>query len=311
MVNSPQYDLLTFGDMCVDLMVTGDDVVPQFGQIEKLVEDYELELGGSCNIFACQAAKLGMRVGVFGRVGDDYFGRLIVQRLEENGVDIQHIHVDPTIKTGLGLAICKGKDRAILTYLGSINAVFPEDIDDKLLLSTRHLHHGSFFLHTNLQPAIPSIFSRAHSLGLSTSLDTNWDPAGKWAGTLFETLGLTDILLINEQEAACISKTSTVDEAMRVFQESDIKITAIKLEEQGAVVVTGNERHSCVLPPSTCGNGIGAGDSFDAGFMTAWLRDLPIDKCLQIACQCGREVACHLGSIRNQPDWLTVTQAAG
>ena len=212
-----KFDILTFGDMCVDLLVTGDDVVPEFGQIEKLVEDYELELGGSCNIFACQAAKLGMRVGVFGRVGDDYFGRLIIQRLVECGVDIQHVYVDPTLKTGLGLAICRGKDRAILTYMGSINAVFPEDISDELLLSARHIHHGSFFLHTHLQPAIPDIFSRAHSLGISTSLDTNWDPAGKWNGSLNETLRLTDVLMVNEQEAACICRTSTVDKAMEVI----------------------------------------------------------------------------------------------
>lgn len=49
---SKQYDILTFGDMCVDLVVTGDDVTPQFGQVEKLVGNYELERGGSCNIFA-------------------------------------------------------------------------------------------------------------------------------------------------------------------------------------------------------------------------------------------------------------------
>ena len=126
---SKQYDILTFGDMCVDLIVTGEDVVPQFGQFEKLVEDYELEMGGSCNIFACQAAKLGLRVGIIGRVGDDDFGRLVLRRLVESGVDIQHVIIDPALKTGLGIALCQGNDRAILTYLGSLNAVYPEQIN--------------------------------------------------------------------------------------------------------------------------------------------------------------------------------------
>ena len=92
--------------------------------------------------------------------------------------------VDPALKTGLGVALCRGDDRAILTYLGSIRALEPEDVTDEFLASARHLHHGSFFLHTGLRPAIPAIFRRARALGLSTSLDTNWDPDERWNSTL-------------------------------------------------------------------------------------------------------------------------------
>ncbi len=256
---SKQYDILTFGDMCVDLVVTGDDVTPQFGQVEKLVGNYELEMGGSCNIFACQAARLGLRVGVIGRVGDDDFGRLILRRLGESGVDIRHVMVDPALKTGLGVALCQGNDRAILTYPGSLNAVFPDDISDDLLKSARHLHHGSYVLQTNLIPAMPEIFTRARSLGLSTSLDTNWDPAEKWNSTLQQTLALTDIFMPNEQEARFISRTSTVEEAIHKFQEMGIAMIAVKQGEQGALAVSKEERHTCVLPASAGGDSIGAG----------------------------------------------------
>src|SRR3990172_649068 len=155
------FDIITFGDMCVDLIMTGEDVVPEFGQVEKLVSDYEVEMGGSCCIFACQAAKLGLKVGILGRVGADDFGSLILRRLSESGVDTRHVIVDPTIKTGLGVALCKKNDRAILTYIGTLNAVYPEDVTDEFLASARHLHHGSFFLHTNLRPHLPAIFNRA------------------------------------------------------------------------------------------------------------------------------------------------------
>jgi sugar/nucleoside kinase (ribokinase family) len=310
MTHTKQYDILTFGDMCVDLIVTGDDVVPQFGQFEKLVGDYELEMGGSCNIFACQAAKLGLRVGIIGRVGDDDFGRLVLRRLIESGVDVQHVIVDPALKTGLGIALCQGNDRAILTYLGSLNAVFPEQISDDLLRSARHLHHGSYFLQTNLRPAIPDIFAKAHSFGLSTSLDTNWDPQEKWDGTLQQTLPITDIFLPNEQEARYISRTTNLDEAFRFFKGMGVAITAIKQGEEGALVVSNDESHKCALPASTGGDSIGTGDSFDAGFLAGWLRDLPLDQCLQIACHCGKEVAAQVGGIRNQPNWAIVTQLA-
>ena len=310
MSHTKQYDILTFGDMCVDLIVTGDDVVPQFGQFEKLVGNYELEMGGSCLIFACQAAKLGLRVGIIGRVGADEFGRLVVRRLVESGVDVQHVIVDPALKTGLGIALCQGNDRAILTYPGSLKAVFPDQIEDDLLRSACHLHHGSFFLQTNLRPAIPGIFARARFFGLSTSLDTNWDPAEKWNGTLRQILLLTDVFLPNEQEARLISRTSNVDESIRFFQEMGVAITAVKQGKEGALVVSKGKRYTCILPATTGGDSIGAGDSFDAGFLAGWLRGLPLDQCLRIACHCGKEVAAQTGGIRSQPNWETVIQLA-
>ena len=112
-----KYDIITFGDLCVDLLMSGRDVTPEFGQVEKIVDDYALEMGGSCSIFACQAAKLGLRVGILGRVGPDDFGRLILRRMNESGVDTRHVMVDPSLKTGVGIALCRGSDRAILTYL--------------------------------------------------------------------------------------------------------------------------------------------------------------------------------------------------
>jgi sugar/nucleoside kinase (ribokinase family) len=297
--------------LCVDLIVTGEDVVPQFGQFEKLVGNYDLEMGGSTSIFACQAAKLGLRVGILGRVGDDDFGRLVLRRLVESGVDVQHVKVDPALKTGLGIALCQGNDRAILTYLGSLNAITPEEVSDDLLCSARHLHHGSYFLQTNLRPAIPDIFARARSFGLTTSLDTNWDPEEKWNGTLQETLPLTDIFFPNEQEARFISRTSNLDEAARVFREIGVAVTVIKQGEKGALLFSKDESHTCVLPAATGGDSVGTGDSFDAGFLAGWLRRLPLEQCLQIACHCGRQVAARTGGIRNQPDWGTVLQLAG
>jgi len=305
-VSSKQYDIITFGDMCVDLIVTGEDVVPQFGQVEKLVGDYELEMGGSCNIFACQAARLGLKVGILGRVGDDGFGRLILRRLAESGVDTQHVIVDPAIKTGLGIALCQDNDRAILTYLGSLCEVYPEDIHDDFLRSARHLHHGSFFLHTNLRPAIPEIFRRARGLGLTTSLDPNWDPDEAWNSTLKETLPFTHIFLPNDQEARFISGKDDVEAAIHAFQEMGVAITAVKQGAGGAVMASGNQRYTCVLPGVTGGDSIGAGDSFDAGLLAGWLRGLPMGDCLKIASHCGREVAAQTGGLRGQPDWQRV-----
>lgn len=297
------YDVITFGDMCVDLIVTGDDLVPRFGQVEQLVGDYALEMGGSCCIFACQAARLGLRVGILGRVGDDDFGRLIVRRLDECGVDTRWVIVDPALKTGLGIALCQQGDRAILTYLGSISAIEPDDVGDEFLAAARHLHHGSFFLHTHLCPAMPNIFRRAHALGLMTSLDTNWDPDERWNSSLSELLPLTDVFLPNAQEALRISGADSLTAAVKWFLQQGVSLVALKQGAAGAAIYQKQEEHTLLLPPVTGGVGIGAGDSFDAGFLAGWLRGLPLDRCLAIASRCGRSVAGKSGGLQGQLSW--------
>jgi sugar/nucleoside kinase (ribokinase family) len=300
------YDVITFGDMCVDLIVSGADVTPRFGQVEKLVEDYGVEMGGSSCLFACQAARLGLRVGILGRVGDDDFGRLIVHRLEECGVDTGYVIVDPALKTGLGIALCQNGDRAILTYMGSICALRPDDVSDEFLASARHLHHGSFFLHTGLRPAMPGIFRRAQELGLSTSLDTNWDPAERWNSTLRKVLPLADVFMPNEQEALQITGCAALEEAARQLRARGIPLVTVKRGPEGARAYGEQGMVECRVAPAAGGDSIGAGDSFDAGFLAGWLRSLPLKQCLDIACYCGRSVAGAVGGLQGQPVWEAV-----
>jgi ribokinase len=294
------FDVITFGDMCVDLVVTGDDVTPRFGQVEKLVGDYTLEMGGSCCIFACQAAKLGLKTAVLGRVGDDSFGSLILRRLQECGVDTQHVTIDPDLKTGMGIALCPPGDRAILTYMGSINVLQPQDVSDSFLASARHLHHGSYYLHTGLLPGIPRILSRAKQMGLTISLDTNWDPAEKWRDNLAEVLPLVDVFMPNDQEARLISACDTLDKAVLHFHELGVPLVAIKLGADGALADDGINKIFQKVEPVTGGDSIGAGDSFDAGFLAGWLRGWELVRCLDLACRCGRSVAGQVGGLAGQ-----------
>ena len=259
---------------------------------------------------ACQAAKLGLRVGILGRVGDDEFGRLILRRLQESGVDTQFVRVDSALKTGLGVALCTDNDRAILTYLGSLNAVYPADITDEILSLTAHVHHGSYFLHTNLRPAMADIFQRALALGATTSLDTNWDPDKSWNSGLHDLLRLTDVFLPNEQEARLISGSASLAEALREFNKMSIHVTAVKRGREGAVLASGKQQFTQTLSAVSGGDSIGAGDSFDAGFLAGWLRGLPLEECLAIASHCGRAVASQIGGLRGQPDWDMVTRLA-
>jgi sugar/nucleoside kinase (ribokinase family) len=272
--------------------------------VEKLVGDYTLEMGGSCSLFACQAARLGLRTAILGRVGDDSFGRLVVRRLQECGVDTRYVTVDPHLKTGLGIALCQDNDRAMLTYMGTINVLRPADVTDELLASARHLHHGSYYLHTGLLPGIPDIFRRAKQLGSSTSLDPNWDPQELWDANLAEVLPYTDILMPNEQEARFISHCSSVTQAVKRFHSQGVRLVAVKLGAQGALVDDGQAALQHAVTPVSGGDSIGAGDSFDAGFLAGWLGGQPLERCLDLACACGSSVATKVGGLAGQLRFL-------
>lgn len=295
------FDILVFADACVDLILRDDDVQPQFGQVEKLVADYELVMGGSCCIFAAQAAKLGLRVAILGRVGDDAPGQLIIDELAAAGVDTRYMSVHSQLRTGLTVHLVQGRDRAMLTHLGALNALTRADISDQLLASARHLHYGSLYLQSGLLPEWVDILRRAKQLGLTTSLDTNWDPNEVWDVDLASGLRYVDVLLPNEQEALHLSGRADFAAAV-AWLRAQAPLLVIKRDVQGAVAWRAGRvvAHS-VEPAPAGGDGIGAGDSFDAGFLAGWLGGLPLEACLAIGCQCGRGAASAVGGTRGQP----------
>lgn len=158
------FDLLVPGEINPDLILTDPNLEPLFGQTEILVEDTALTVGSSSAIFACGAARLGLRVAFIGVVGDDLFGRFMLEVMRSRQVDVSNVIVDKNQATGLSVILNRIDDRAILTHLGAINALRAEQITDELLAQTRHLHVASYFLQTNLQPGLPDLFQRAQAL---------------------------------------------------------------------------------------------------------------------------------------------------
>jgi sugar/nucleoside kinase (ribokinase family) len=292
-------DLLVVGDLNPDLIVRGD-VEPAFGQTEKLVEDVALVLGSSSGIFACGSARLGLRVTCAGKVGDDEFGRFVINELAARQVDTSGIVIDPTIKTGLGVALSKGDDRAILTYLGSIATLRYQDINESLLHRARHLHVGSYYLLDALRADVPTLFEQAHALGLTTSLDTNYDPAETWNGGLRDVLLHTDIFLPNETELRAITGQDNLQLALFLLSEQ-VPIVAVKLGPQGAIARQGKGTFQAEALPISVVDTTGAGDSFDAGFIYGYLAGWEMQRALRLGCVCGSLSTRAAGGIAAQP----------
>lgn len=262
------FDILCVSDMCVDMVMTGN-VRPQFKQVEQLIEGYSIELGGSANIFASQVAKLGARSGVLGWVGEDAFGQFCLETLQSLGVDTSRVGRHTQLKTGISAILAEPGDRAILTYLGTIEGVQPNELSDGVLGDCRHWHIASFFLLNQLRSQWKEWLTRCHEKKVSTSLDTNWDPENRWEGVK-ELLPLVDVFLPNEAEALAISGETDVERAGRELSACG-PLVVVKRGEDGAMVfkgqqswrIRGNELSDL---PVTIVDAVGAGDNFDAGF---------------------------------------------
>jgi len=285
--------------MCVDLVLAGD-VRPQFRQIEQLIDNYTLELGGSANIFATQFAKLGGRAGVAGWIGSDILGEFVLRRLQILGVETKHVHQQDSFKTGLGLALAERDDRAILTYLGTIDAFEPQGLTEELLGVARHWHIASYFLLGKLRDCWKIWLDRCRTAGVTTSLDTNWDPENRWEGVV-DLLPQVDVFFPNESEARAIARESDVMTAGKRLACYG-SLVVIKLGSEGAVAFKGNkcwrsgEAESAVAIVDT----IGAGDNFDAGFLRAWLLGREVDECLDLASRCATSSLRAAGGIEGQ-----------
>jgi sugar/nucleoside kinase (ribokinase family) len=297
------FDILVAGEINPDLILSGD-VELAFGQVEKLVDTAALTIGSSSAIFACGAARLGLKVAFIGVCGNDVFGRFMLDEMLKRGVDIENAIRIPDGSTGLSVILNRGVDRAILTYPGLISALRAEEVTDELLRQARHLHVASYFLQTALQPGLPRLFERAHSLGVTTSLDTNYDPSEKWHG-FDELLSLTNVFLPNAAEACSLARKDNVDSAAEKLAEK-VETLAVKLGAEGTLGIRNGQKVRVASIPVDIIDTVGAGDSFDAGFLFGYLNSWPLEKTLKLATICGALSTQSAGGTTAQP---TLTQA--
>jgi sugar/nucleoside kinase (ribokinase family) len=280
-----KFDVVVVGELNPDLILSGD-VVPEFGQVEKLIDKAVLAIGSSSAIFACGAAKLGLKVAFIGKVGRDLFGQYMRQALQGYGIDIQGVIEDKDIPTGISVIFVKGGDRAILTFPGAIRLLKYGEINQDILRVSRHLHVGSYFIQEQLRPDLPKLFDRAHAWGLTISFDTNYDPKGEWDGGVVKLLEKADILLPNERECSAIAEKANLGTYLQDFTRKG-KLLGVKQGEKGALLFVGEQEYRIEALKINVIDTVGAGDSFDAGFVYGFLAGWEPRRILQFANRCA------------------------
>jgi sugar/nucleoside kinase (ribokinase family) len=195
-------------------------------------------------------------------------------------VDLSRVRRFPGRQTGLTVILPAGLQRYILTYPGTMSEMRYEDLDLDSVCAAKHFHLSSYFLQRTLRPRMTELFRHAKAAGLTTSLDTNDDPDDKWGDDLYPVLKYVDVLLPNEREACKISRTHDVHSAAE-FLAARAPLVVIKRGAQGVIARQGRATFSDAPKTDTFVDAVGAGDSFDAGFIHQFIRGAKIEDCLK------------------------------
>jgi sugar/nucleoside kinase (ribokinase family) len=275
------FDVSVIGELNLDIIFYG---LPQELVLERehLAKDLSITLGSSSAIFAHNLACLGNKVGFSSTIGSDPFGEICLKRLAESSVDISRVRRMKGKTTGLTVILPQRKQRYILTYPGTMFEMSERDLDLSYVFSAKHLHVSSYFLHKALRPRLIDIFRKAKEAGLTTSLDSNDDPEDRWSSEIQLLLKYTDILLPNEREACKLAQVNDVERAAEALSQR-VPVLVVKRGSQGAIARVAREKYTAFPPIVDVADPVGAGDSFDAGFIHQFIRGAKVEDCLKFA----------------------------
>lgn len=266
-----QKDVLVIGELNVDILLNKIKGFPAMGQ-EILADEMTFTLGSSSAIFAANLASLGMATSFCGMIGQDLFGKYILAELAKKKVDTCLVLESAQYQTGATIILNYEQDRANVTHGGAMEYFDLSNIPVDQFSQYRHLHLSSYFLQKSLQKDIVHLFQTAREKGLTTSLDIQWDPANKWMFPYEQCLPYVDFFLPNEEEILALTGTRQLSDAFEALHDFSNTIV-VKRGTSGALAYN-NGIYTEAEPylHSHFVDAIGAGDSFNAGFISSYLQ---------------------------------------
>jgi sugar/nucleoside kinase (ribokinase family) len=292
-------NILIAGELNPDLILRDYTTFPGPGK-EVLVKDFQLTLGSSSAICAVGLARLGDSVTFAANVGADVYGDYCIAMLGREAVDVSLVHRRDDLKTGITVSITSSQDRALVSYLGAIASLRADDLPSDAFARHNHFHVAAYFLQQNLRAGLAQLFEAAKRAQLTTSLDPGYDPSETWSSDLKNTLQHVDVFLPNEVEIQGITGCTDVLDGLRALDNGHTLVVG-KLGCHGCIARYHGKLTQVPAFPIDVLDTTGAGDSFDAGFLHAWLKGAPVADCLRWGAACGALSTRGLGGTAAQP----------
>ncbi|MFX1297103.1 MAG: carbohydrate kinase family protein [Promethearchaeota archaeon] len=270
--------------------------IPEFPRIDEEVEVTQLEElpGGSAANYIVGVARLGVKAGFIGKIGDDHYGQILLDDFIREGVDVSQIRIENNIHSGTCLIpIDKDGNRKIFSFRGANAKLFPIDIDPMYIKRASLLHITSPPI--NVAEFIAKI-ARENEVLLS------YDPGGKVIrkGLTFiePILEKTDIFLPSSSELSFLfpELNDFKIAAYKLLNKYSIRIIAIKLGAQGCLIISKKEEIRSKGFNIKVIDTTGAGDSFAAAFTFGFQKGWALSKCAEIANIAGALTVSRIGA---------------
>ncbi len=302
-MSGPPLDVLAVGELNPDLIMARVAAAGPVLGTEQEAGEFRMTLGSSTAICAVALRRLGLATALVARTGDDEFGRFCRAFLEREGVDTGYLKVDEQVATGVTVSLTYPADRLLVSHPGAMARLAVDDVPAEALSRARHLHVASFFLQVALQPGLAELLSKARARGLTTSLDTGYDPRERWdLSLLAPVLAQVDYFLPNEVELRALARTANLDEAAAWALGLGVGKVVVKRSGEGSSSYSSSGRIDCPAFPVSVVDTTGAGDSFDAGYLFGALAGLDEIERLRLGNACGAIAAGAVGGTEGLRD---------
>lgn len=271
--------VLSVGDVLVDIIY----YLPRFPKLrdDVQVDRFYYSHGGSAANLAVGLSRLGVDVYFLGNVGNDDFGKLLVDELNKEGVDTRFVQF-LSVSSGVNISLVYGDEKTMVAYRGAsekppnINRVIDSEIDFKLIFVS-----GYSFLEKNSKNMVIKLLKNRRTFKM---IDIGVSLASKGRVSLYDLRGYFRIVSMNEVEARYLMKSITpvsIDNFVKWF---GCDILIIKREDKPTLLY--NHKNGVKEIPVTSSNKIvdptGAGDAFNAGFIYGYLKGFPLEKAVEI-----------------------------
>ena len=282
------FDCLCLGIVVADHVCEPISHVPRAGELV-LTPRTHLSIGGCAANVAVDLVRLGRKAAVVGRVGDDPFGRFLIDALKHAKVDVGHMACAPGEATSTSMIInVRDDDRRFIHTPGANARLEGDEISAELLAQTRAVYVGGFGLSDKPAPnKIAALFRAARENGVKTLLDVVV-PEGQNCWPLLEpVLPYTDVFLPNEDEARALTQRAEPADQARAFRDAGAETVVITRGHKGVVVASARSIFGANSFPIRFVDGTGGGDAFAAGYVHALLAGGDVNECVRVGSALG------------------------
>ena len=300
----------------IDILCVGEVLVDFIGHQENVMinetRDYHRYLGGSPTNVAMNATRLGLNTIMVATVGNDGFGSYIAERLNEVGVNTDHLSVLDDKSTSVIFVSRSEGTPDFIPYRSADCCIYEEQITKDILANTSIFHTTCFALSKN--PAQKTILKKAqeaYDLGCKLSIDLNyarklWKSQKKAFKVIDAYCQFNPLIKISEDDMLRLfEKELPHEEIFKFFHDKGVDTVCLTLGSKG-VKLSQKGQEIIQMPAIKIDkvmDSTGAGDAFWSGFLFAYIKEKSTQECLDIALKLA---ALKLQNVGRLPDNINI-----